>query len=538
MQGRLASKLIAWSAAALAGAFAIDLLLDYLGWANTPGAEVELAFSAGLVVILFALAKRLVIDPLKQIEDMAHRVQAGDLSARVHIDSSKELSIVSGALNSMVEELSTAYEQLKSSSLTLERAVEERSLAVTVERDKLSSIFKNIPDGLIFIGISGEVLEVNPMMESIWGLKAGELIGKAVDELPGGPLKDSLVIKCKGGPLRRCWEVHNCNETKCPAYMSDDVRCWLISGTFCRKGVQTSVRMKRETVCSGCAVYREVMQGCSEVREVNVADRHYKVSGALVLDKNQKVAGEIKTFTDVTEEKLLERKKADFISLVTHDLKSPLTSIIGYTDLILTEEKFKVMGETEEFVKAIRASGKRQLEMVEQYLDLSKIEAGMLELKLRPVSIVEILDMAITDLAPQMMEKRISLTRDLAPGLPAMYADREKMVRVVSNIISNAIKYNPAGGGITVTGNALANGPGRPRVEICVTDTGHGIAEDELPHVFDRYYRSGKNSMSVKGAGLGLAVVKSLVEAQDGEVSVESEPGKGSTFIVRMPVAE
>jgi signal transduction histidine kinase len=471
MKGRLITKLIIWSASAIAGAFLIDVGLNYLGWANTPGALMEMVFSAGLVLFLFVFAKRLVIDPLRSIEDTAHRIQEGDLTARVHINSSKEFEVLSDSLNVMVESLYSAYEQMKASSMTLEKAVEARTQAVTVERDKLSSIFMNIPDGLVFIGTSGEILEVNPKMDEIWGIKPEEMVGHTVDGLPGGPLKDCLGLDCG-------------------------------------------------------------------VREVTVAGRDYKVTDTLVLDADKSPAGAIKTFSDITEAKLLEKKKADFISLVTHDLKSPLTSIIGYTDLILTEEKFRPSGEAEEFIRAIRSSGERLLEMVEQYLDLSRIEAGMLEMKKGPVRLKDILDEALTTLTPQMREKGITLTEDLHPGLPAISADREKMVRVVSNLISNAVKYTPSGGAVTVSGREVAGNGGGPRLEICVSDNGYGMDESELPHIFDRYYRSGRGSTGVKGSGLGLAVVKSLVEAHGGEVTVESAPGKGSSFRVLIPVSE
>jgi len=534
MARKLGNKLLIWAVTAVLAAFAIDVALDNLGWENTPGAIVEAVVSAGLMAFLYHLYHKLVIEPLKTIGDIAERIKAGDLTARAHITSSAEFRTLSGALNDMVDRLAYANEQLTASNLVLEKAVEERTHAITGERDKLSSILRSIPDGVIFISISGEIKDLNPMMEDIWGVKAAELVGKGVEELPVGLLKDSLTFKGNGPALRKCWEFHKCVDKNCPAYMSDDMRCWLISGTHCRKGVQTSVKRKREEVCSECEIYKDAMGCCAEVRELEVNGRYYKVGSALVLDDTQRALGEIKTFYDITAEKVLEKRKADFVSLVTHDLKSPLTNILGYADLIL-DSKYQVAPmQSEEYVSSIKSSGKKLLDMVEQYLDLTKMEAGMLGLNKVPVYPNELIEEAASDMAFQAREKNMELSLDVSAGLGAVSVDRDKMLRVVTNLISNAVKYTRDGGRVSVSVRLLASDNDVKLLEITVSDNGYGIHEEDIPYIFDRYYRSEKRS-GIKGTGLGLAVVKAFVEAHGGSVTVESEPDKGSTFIVRIP---
>ena len=382
---------------------------------------------------------------------------------------------------------------------------------------------------------------MNPMMSVIWGGPAEELKGKTVNELPDGPIKESLIFRCNGSRGgKRCWETFNCVHKNCPAYMSDDMRCWLISGTFCHASVQVSVKRKLEDICSSCDVYKDVIERYGQLVETEINGRQFKISSSLVLDENNKVIGEIKTFYDVTGEKLLEKRKSDFISLITHDLKSPLTSILGYSDLLMAEASEKLGPEEQGYLTSIKSNGAKILDLVEQYLDLTKIEAGMMRLDLQETDPAGLLEEAVSALNVQAMEKNIKIRLNAPEGLPVITVDREKMLRVITNLVSNSIKYTMSGGSVEVsarsagTDSAAAGKPAQA-VEISVADNGYGMDKDDLPHIFDRYYRS-KSISGIRGTGLGLAVVKSLVDAQGGEVSVESELGKGSKFTVRIPV--
>lgn len=518
--------------ATVAVVISAHILMDYLGLERSGKGVVEAVLTATLLFFPYYYLRKRVMEPLGELERAARIVSEGDLSARAVVSTPNEFKELADTFNGMIERLSESYNQLVELNKNLEKTVEERTLALSVEHEKLSSIFKSIPDGVIFISVAGEIVEVNPMMEEIWGVKAVEIKGTLVDELPDGPVKTSLVFGNGGGkPTRRCWEVHHCENKDCPAYMSEDIRCWLVSGTYCRKGIQVSVKRKREDICSDCAFYKETLALCSEVREMEILGRHYKISSALVLDNNQKVSGEIKTFYDVTEEKLLEKRKADFISLITHDLKSPLTNIIVYTELL----KDKTLDEEDaEFVGSISRNGKKLLEMVEQYLDLSKMEAGMLELKTSRFDTIDLINEAVGDIQVQAAEKAITIDKELPLEAVEIVADRERLSRVLTNLLSNAIKYSPNGAKVTVSARETAEGPER-FLEIKVSDTGYGIDPKELPHVFERYYRSSSTS-GARGTGLGLAVVKSLVDAHKGRVSVESILKEGTIFTVTLPL--
>ncbi len=472
MRGRLVYKLIAWAVVVTLGAFSIDLGLNALGWANTPGAEVEALFTISLMVFLFMLVKRLILKPLKDVERMAERISAGDLTARVDERSSTEMAVLSDTLNSMAGKLADSYDRLRQYNVTLEMTVQERTLDLAREKNKLSAIFRGIPDGVVFLSGDGVIIDANPVMDREFDLKLSSFIGGNVSQLPAGRLKEALA-----------------------SYTGDS---------------------------------------CAENREVVFGGRTYKVGCTALLGGPGDMTGFIITFYDVTEEKLLEKRKADFVSLITHDLKSPLTSILGYSELIIGGTGGAIDAKERGFVKSIDESSRRLLDMVEQYLDLTKMEAGMLRLDLAPVSPSEIMEKALSGLEVQAQKKGVSLDLIVADGLPDVIADGDKMARVVMNLVSNGIKYTPAGGAVSAAVRMAVDGSGQDRLEIEVRDTGHGIPPEDLHHVFDRYYRSAWSD-SIRGSGLGLAVVKSLVEMHRGEVAVESTPGKGSIFVVSIP---
>ncbi len=545
MTPRLNKILAIWWLLAFAAVILAHIATDHFGINGIAKESLEAFIIASLLLVPFFLVRHTVLRPLRAIHEAARRIMAGDLSARAAVTGQPELKELSGTLNAMVSKLDSAYRQLIEANEGLERTVAERTRELTVEHGKLSAIFKNIPDGVIFVSMSGEIIEINPMMSVIWGVPAEDLKGKTVAELPEGPVKESLIFRCDGSRGgKRCWEAFNCIHKSCPAYMSDDMRCWLISGTYCHSEVQTSVKRKLEDVCSQCEVYKDIIERYGQMTEAEINGRQFKIGSSLVLDENNKVMGEIKTFYDVTEQKLLEKRKADFISLLTHDLKSPLTSILGYSDLFLQSADAKLNGDERDCMGSIKTNGARLLDMVEQYLDLTKIEAGMLTLRPEDTDIAVLLTEAVSGLDVQAMEKNIKIDLYTQEGLPRISVDREKIFRVVTNLLSNAIKYTPKDGRIDVHAEAA---PGknpeidRPKtgfpasVEITVEDNGYGISAKDLPHVFDRYWRS-KSASGIRGTGLGLAVVKSLVDAHGGEVVVTSEQGKGSRFTVRIPL--
>ena len=236
---------------------------------------------------------------------------------------------------------------------------------------------------------------------------------------------------------------------------------------------------------------------------------------------------------DITAKKLAEHQKEDFYAMVTHDLKSPLTAIMGYAELLTT----KLSGgdrDIFEMAKGIASSGERLGTLLENFLTISKTEAGKLIVYPSPSNMATVLQEACSGLEKEMTEKNLTFHAEIAKDLPKVLSiDRKLVRRAVSNLLQNAINYTPAGGSISLK-TQCASGAKCDFFVISVADTGPGIAEAELETIFNKYYRS-QRTAGTSGTGLGLAIVKAVAEAHGGRVEVESEPGRGSVFRLYLP---
>ncbi len=236
-------------------------------------------------------------------------------------------------------------------------------------------------------------------------------------------------------------------------------------------------------------------------------------------------AGLVWTIRDVSERARLERMKSDFVATASHELRSPLTSIKGFVELLGRSE---ALGDRErEFVDVVLQSTDRLVELVNDLLDVARLEAGRMEIHARLFDLPGLIDEVAVLMGPRIEEKEQTLRLDLPPGLPKVLADPVRVRQVLVNLISNAHLYSDAGGTITVT----ADGDGQ-EVEMSVADDGHGMTQEDLERVFDRFVR---RDDTTGGTGLGLSIVQSLVHLQGGTVDARSQVGEGTVFNVRLP---
>jgi len=225
--------------------------------------------------------------------------------------------------------------------------------------------------------------------------------------------------------------------------------------------------------------------------------------------------------------------KTEFISFVSHELKQPMTAIKGYTDLLVKGLAGDLTETQRSFLEVIRSNLNRMDTMVQELLDISRIEAGRLRLEIGQVALREAVEEAVRTIRQEIEAKRQTLEVEIVEPLPPVRADRNRVVQILTNLLSNAYKYTPEEGHIRVTVQ-----PDRGVVVCSVSDTGIGIAPEEQERLFTKFFRSQHPAVrNVPGTGLGLVITKSLVELQGGQIWVESEPGKGSTFTFTLPVA-
>jgi signal transduction histidine kinase len=237
--------------------------------------------------------------------------------------------------------------------------------------------------------------------------------------------------------------------------------------------------------------------------------------------------GSAVTMQDISYLKEIDRLKNDFIHTVSHDLRSPLTSVLGYMELI---ERVGTLNESQhEFLERLRAGVHHMTSLVNELLDLGRLESGF-DTRREIVHLDNVLEYSLNVFDNQIKEKNIQVTCGISDNLKPLRANPIRIRQMIDNLIGNAIKYSPKNGSVKVDMTMQEN-----QVILRVTDSGPGIPSEEQNRIFEKFFRASNRPQNVEGSGLGLAIVKSIVESHQGRVWVESKVGVGSTFIVLLP---
>ncbi len=237
----------------------------------------------------------------------------------------------------------------------------------------------------------------------------------------------------------------------------------------------------------------------------------------------------------------LSRRKSHFLANMSHEIRTPLNSIIGFSEVLRDGTYGPLTPKQAHYLDNIHASGEHLLQLINDILDLSKVEAGKIELHRDTFEASPILEALLSFVRPQATNKNLSLSLEVDPALDLISADLARLRQILLNLLGNAIKFTPAGGSVRVSAHRVG-GDGKPTtagewVEIAVTDTGIGIAPEDQARIFEAFEQAEDyDAKRLQGTGLGLAVTKRLVELHGGTITVTSEPGKGSAFAVRLPL--
>ena len=249
--------------------------------------------------------------------------------------------------------------------------------------------------------------------------------------------------------------------------------------------------------------------------------------------------------------KELDQLKSSFLATVSHELRTPLTSIIGYSEMLVEGLAGEMKSEQLEFVNTIHTKGQELLSLISGLLDLGKLESGTMRMVMRAVRAESVISEVVSTLTPTARKKNVRLELDVAPELPEIHGDPERLRQVFLNLVENAIKFTPAGGAVTLRARlSMEDGlaasedqdglsvlvPARARVEVRVEDTGIGIPVRERTKVFDAFYQVDSSSTrEYGGTGLGLSIVKRLVTAHSGTIRIEGNDPRGTVFVVGLP---
>ena len=394
-----------------------------------------------------------------------------------------------------------AKHQLKLQNLQL---VADLAAKTTEQEDTLSylsAIINNMPDGLLVTNAQARITLANPALGRMYGIKETELLGKDCQDISNNnlaPLFDMI-----------------CSKLEQPV----SVQVELDGG---KTGSAVAAAISKKQLSSG---------------------------------KPDEFIGNLVIVRDVTSEKEIERMKDDFLSTVSHELRTPLTSVLGFTKVIrkkLEDVVFpqlqagdaktgRTVQQINENIGIIISEGERLTALINDVLDLSKMEAGKIEWKQESAPVADILGQAIAATASLFETKGIVIINDIATGLPSVSCDRDRIVQVVINLLSNALKFTDTGS-VTVTARRSSAGDcpagcDQDCIKVSIVDTGIGIAEKDQKNVFEKFKQVGDTLTDrPKGTGLGLPICKQIVEYHGGKIWVESKPGSGSVFSFVLPI--
>ena len=392
-----------------------------------------------------------------------------------------------------------AKHQLKLQNLQLIADLAAKTAEQEDTLSYLTAIINNMPDGLLVTNAQDRITLANPALGRMFGVTERELIGAECARVFG----DNLA------PLLE--KMSHDSDAPCTAQME--------------------LQQKRTGSAVGAAIRRK--QGAN--------------------GKKEDVIGNLVIVRDVTSEKEVERMKDDFISTVSHELRTPLTSVLGFTRIIrkkLEEVVFpqlargeaktdKAVQQVSDNIRIIISEGERLTSLINDVLDLSKMEVGKMEWKKAPATLAEILEQAAAATAALFDAKGLALVLEVEPGLPRVECDRDRIVQVAINLLSNALKFTDRGR-VTASarrGRAQEGAGGFEAIVVAVADTGIGIARDNLGDVFEKFKQVGDTLTDrPKGTGLGLPICKQIVEHHGGGIWVESALGEGSVFTFTLPL--
>lgn len=406
------------------------------------------------------------------------------------------------------------------------------------ESDRTEAILAATGDGLVLFSPDDEVTYINPAACEMLRVKPHKVVGSraSIDALlgldtPGGP-----------SPRPRCSDVKACEKTACPAYHSDEVRCWLITGTLCHPDKGPCTFSKKREECQACEyhiAYAEAFDplDAESMSEVELpgdgASLVVKARVSAVVDAGGSYIGRVLALRDITAEREIADMKNEFVSTVSHELRTPLTSIKGYVDLILDGSAGEISEIQEEFLRIVKENSDRLVELINEMLDISRIESGRVHLKVDPLNVAESVRGAVDTFRAVLAQSGRSLTVSVPKNLPQIAADRDRVGQVLVNLISNALKYSPGGGEVIVS--ARRDGDS---VVISVTDQGLGITREDQKRLFTKFYRvDSAMTREIGGTGLGLSICKTIIELLGGSIGVKSKSGRGSTFWFSLPLA-
>ncbi|MGQ0512512.1 MAG: ATP-binding protein [Betaproteobacteria bacterium] len=491
--------------------------------------------AAGLLIsaLVAMWLARSMVHPIRTLQEGAARIGAGDLEQSIDIRSGDELEALAGEFNRMSARLRESY-------AGLEQKVEDRTaeLQETLRHQKATS-------GILGI-IASSVADTQPVFDAI-ARAAAEVIQNArvqlflvrdgmLHHVGGTGLTAEQSEKLRGlfpSALEKSSyagaAVLEKRVIHIPDVSAEQNRPEISREVSERTGLRAIlvVPMMREGEAIGCITTSFTEPGSFSEKQIALLKSFS--DQAVIAIENARLFREIQDKSQQLE--IANRHKSDFLANMSHELRTPLNAIIGFSEVLVDRMFGEVNDKQLDYLRDIHSSGKHLLSLINDILDLSKIEAGRMELDLADFDLRGALENAITLIRERAQRHGIALELEVDASLGAFRADERKFKQIMLNLLSNAVKFTPEGGKVSVRAR-----PAGASLEVAVADTGVGIAPEDQQLVFEEFKQVGRDyTKKAEGTGLGLALTRRFVELHGGRISLESAPGKGSTFTITFP---
>ncbi len=492
----------------------------------------------GLVLSILAslLFARRMVDPIRAVQEGAARIGAGQLDQEIEVHTGDELETLADQFNAMAARLKDSY-------AGLERKVEERTreLSETLEQQTATSeilrVISSSPTDLqpVFDVILENAMRLCEAHHGSVGLYDGEKYQHLTqrggnDEYLKMVFRGPFVPDPASGIGRMVAERQLVQFTDLMESSQYRERVEAIVMTVDVGRARTAFFMpmlKEGRVVGGIMIYRPEVRPFTP-KQIDLVSTF--ADQAVIAIENVRLFKEIEEKSRQLE--IANRHKSEFLASMSHELRTPLNAIIGFSE-VLQERMFGEMNEKqEEYINDIHGSGQHLLSLINDILDLSKVEAGRMELDLATFDVPEAIGNALTLIKERAGRHNIDLQVALDPAVGEIKADERKFKQILLNLLSNAVKFTPESGRITVAARPVDS-----MIEVSVTDTGIGIAPEHCNAVFEEFRQVGTDyTKKAEGTGLGLALTRRFVELHGGRIWVTSEVGKGSTFTFTLPL--
>jgi len=439
----------------------------------------------GIIIMLFLyfLIVRIFINPVLEISSAMKKRSGGDRDLRLKIKTKDETGQMSESFNQMADKLNDFYHNLEEKVRARTEELNAKKDILAEKKAQNDAILAGIGDGVFVLDTNRRIILFNPVAEKISGFTAKEAMGKEYDKV-----------------LRFVFEKDG-----------------TINDVFIKEAM---IKGKITQMANHTLLVRK------DGTNVPVAD-----SAAPIKDVSGKIFGCVVVFRDVTKEREIDKMKTEFISVASHQLRTPLTGIKWFSELLL---KSKLNATTKDYIRQISISNERMVRLVDDLLNVSRIEAGKkFDIILKNTDIVSLMKGVLKEQMPGAEKKHIALVCDKdAPQELTLTVDELKMRQVFQNLISNAIKYSK-----DKTEIMIGCDKKKDSITFFVKDEGIGIPKHQQGQIFNKFFRA-ENALTVQtdGTGLGLYIVKSIVEAHGGKVWFESIENKGTTFFISLPI--